>query len=1043
MAGLNPTPSLDDPSTWDDAAQPGAQNDNPSSTNNQIDSTLSDQTGENPDDPSTWGAVEPPVSTAQKLEAFGGAAVKAGVQGMADVRAGQAGARVMAPAGEAIGGPVVGAIAGAVGAVGGVAASEYAGSQAQKAIQVRLSSGVAVGFDNYQDVPLELRPWVVAGEAMGGSLGFATLPLSMAGSGARLTVPALSADMSTWQALTTPSVYRATAARAINTMVNTAANSPLGFMFNEGRFGLTAGAYGAYAASVHPDSPWRIATAEAIGGTLTPTRWLGFLLGKFATPVSAIAKTVLGPLGDTAAGNIPIIGKMLKAPAAAVQKGAQDFLGRVTTAYEEDPADIAKRLLDPNGPTGLYSAAKANSPALAKLQNTLASYSSQFGDAARDATVNGLGQLQQQIDDLRKVGTPEALKLAADMKQQFDEGQIGQTLNNATNDALQAANDYLPTGAADTSAYAQKAAGIIGNAQDSVRDVSEEMYTRLANGPYKVSIGTQGFEDAVNDVQRNHMLSTEALEPIVGDFYGLVSKRIGLDQQIYAMDRGGAVAPENQAAYMDLLKQKQDLGETTFKEMNILHSRVLGLIRDLREGSQSRSPNPELAYAYGKIAEGIQQDRNGALADDSAGQQLLSDANGWTKKMYDVFYRTFVGNVIGQTAAGGDRMPPELVLENAYAGGGAGAAVKSNALSEAARMGDQAQALMGQSLSDAQSRYFAQMQQTQQDALRAVAGSVRNNSTGRVDAGALADWRKTHAQVLENFPELNSQLATTQRAQEYLDATQSDTQKTLRDIQTGSAATKLLGYQDPADRIQEIMTTSKQPDKDLQDVVQLAAGANDGGAASEGLQNSVYSWLIKQASPGGKFSFQKYNEILNSPFTPSSPMSVADVLVKSGAVQHSSMYGLQKWLGRAAQLEGQLGDTSQIDQGLPISGKQNLITGPIKDFVVRFAGARTANAVARATVGVGGTSLQTANLGTRVARSIFDQVPNAKVREVLMQASKDPEMMADLMQGVKPLKPKDAMRWSLQMNAYLAKAGVWGWQANSWDNRNNADDNNQ
>ena len=92
---------------------------------------------------------------------------------------------------------------------------------------------------------------------------------------------------------------------------------------------------------------------------------------------------------------------------------------------------------------------------------------------------------------------------------------------------------------------------------------------------------------------------------------------------------------------------------------------------------------------------------------------------------------------------------------------------------------------------------------------------------------------------------------------------------------------------------------------------------------------------------------------------------------------------------------------------------------PIYDLLLRIAGS---NIGAAGAVGqVSGSPLVAAQAGSRAAKTLLNQMPRAKVQQILIEAMKNPNLMKILL-----TKPTNINRRLLtnQINAYLIAAGI-------------------
>jgi hypothetical protein len=176
------------------------------------------------------------------------------------------------------------------------------------------------------------------------------------------------------------------------------------------------------------------------------------------------------------------------------------------------------------------------------------------------------------------------------------------------------------------------------------------------------------------------------------------------------------------------------------------------------------------------------------------------------------------------------------------------------------------------------------------------------------------------------------------------------------------------------------------------------------------LKSAVLDYAYTKAGGmSGKFSVQAYKDALFEPLARNQP-SISYLLRASGAMSLTEVKNTLRLIQPMARVE------MAMKNGIPID---NVIEGAdaVTDLALRMAGSSIGLEAAPG----GRGNLIAASAGSKAVRKIFDELPNATVRQILENASKDPEMMAILLEkGKTPKQQIDIY------NRLLSKLGSMG-----------------
>jgi hypothetical protein len=248
--------------------------------------------------------------------------------------------------------------------------------------------------------------------------------------------------------------------RFVSAFGETARRSPVAFMGTEAATAATMGVAGGASESYFPGQTGVRLGAEVTAGVLTPTKLL----------VSAVdlAKTGLKSMksGYTNRAN-------------SLELKATNLLLDALEKSGEDPLALAKALRQqiPGSVPTPTSGQKTGSRALMDLETALSEHHAQFGGETKQQAINSMRAYQALIDNLQKIGNPESLKIAAQLRQTNFDNMLNARLSAA--DA--AAAQKIATISKDTPA-ARAAIGDIVKVETELalrqaRDYESELWT--------------------------------------------------------------------------------------------------------------------------------------------------------------------------------------------------------------------------------------------------------------------------------------------------------------------------------------------------------------------------------------------------------------------------------------------------------------------------------------------------------------------------------------------------------------------------------------
>lgn len=389
-----------------------------------------------------------------------------------------------------------------------------------------------------------------------------------------------------------------------------------------------------------------------------------------------------------------------------------------------------------------------------------------------------------------------------------------------------------------------------------------------------------------------------------------------------------------------------------------------------------------------------EQMADGALADmaDIPGN-AAQKARLWSKTLNDEFTRTFAGDALAVKGSGAPRIESEAMLEKAFGGGGTLANKRFEQLQQA-------------STYSGPSRMVAE----QEEFLRAASAAAIDPQTGAVNPRSLEAFKAKNSAMLDRFPALKKDLSNAASAEQAFRDVQAASKIASKAIEQRTAFSSILKNENPADAVKRTLN-SANPQRDYRELVKLANRGPDGSV--DGLKAATLDYASRAAtSSTGDFSFSRYRQILNEPLSRNGN-SLISTMKLNKVMSPDEANRLKKILQRAEVIEGSIGTKARMDE---------LIAAPdmLFDFVVRAVGANVGGASVLGQAS--GAPLVMAGAGSKVARNVFEKIPRTRIMDVLMEASKNPQLMAALLE--KPVNPIRARHLHRQVNAFLIQAGL-------------------
>lgn len=646
---------------------------------------------------------------------------------------------------------------------------------------------------------------------------------------------------------------------------------------------------------------------------------------------------------------------------AGRETAAGQVLNNIVRESGED-ADVLVRLLRESGidGTNLTAGQLTGSPALIALETKLAKESGKYGVELARRAEEGFKDIQNMITALRATGDPAALAEAADLRMRYFRTLIAGRVQVAEREAMDAAGRITGDSPRDMAGLSKKAGEALSSAMDDARAVEMDLWSKVTRD---TPAGMSAIGRTYDNI-RASLLPEEKLPEIVEGF-------------ITRMRGEGAT------------------GATNTGELILLRSRLLALAKE--SAGQGKAND---ARVYGELAEAALDDLDVAFG--RGADEAYTSARTFSRELHDHFTRTFAGDTLAVDKTGAARIPPELLLRRATAGGREAAELRLREIEEAT--GFVASHLPN---SPEAAANVTQMLDAQSRVLRLMASEAVDPNSGRVSTTRLGRFLRDNEAMLDKFPEVRKDLQAALKSEQALESLETAVQSRSKWVEAKSLLGRLTNVENPSDLVTQSVNGAN-PEGQLGALARLAR--RGGVKATDGLRSSVIDYALDKAtSTTGELSLPKLHGALFEPMQAGS-RSVMDVMVGNGVISRTDA----KKLGDAFERAGRIANAAKGNKALDeVIGDLDAFS----DLIARVAGARLGAVFAE-----GGPSLIAASRGSQFARNVIGKIPAGKVTQVLREATLNPRFMVMLLE--QPKTQAEGIRLARQIHAYLWQTGV-------------------
>lgn len=855
-----------------------------------------------------------------------------------------------------------------------------------------ITGGVAGYFGGAELVKLvpglsreDLAPYRAGGVTFGESIGFAPVAFGL---------PTMSGNM---------------VSRFISQIGTSARKAPGTFLGAETASATGAGVASGVSEVYFPDDPFAKTVAEVTGG---------MALGSIPRLVINGTSTVLN--------NISNIASSVKGGS-----GEQRAADRLRTILEENGEDwraVSRALSRPT--TGGVTASAAQtlgisgtrgSPALSALETSLARSNAKFGVENTEQGMLALNGYKNLLKELDKIGSPEALRTAAELRKDWFDNLLGGRLASAHADAAAKISRITQDTPNSRAQIGQIVKTEVEGALKDARDYEKSLWSDAFKDSLRL---TRQGDVIVRQLKPNNTVRTfldfasestpefvrYEIKPAVKEMLG----RLGVNDSMLQAYRDGKVTRTflETGRVPDEILQKTLAKETSVQDMINIRSDLLAMARTASSKGESAD-----AALYGKLAESVLDDM---ATLNTAGYDR---ARMFSRALNDNFTRTFAKDITGTVRTGAEKIPPEILVTKAFGQNADMVAMRMNDIEGAVGMirreydeavknfgANSPQAIRLQPTADLADQRVVSVRDAQERVLRLAAAKSVDPNTGRLNAGALQRFVQENRTMLDRFG-VTSDLEDAVKAENLFRSVNDTNSAVNRTLRKQTAFSKLLKFENPTDAITSALN-SGTPTKNIGQLVRFAK--SQGQDAIDGLKSSVYDYAFLKAGGENKFNAAAYEKALFQPLAPGKP-SLVKVLRDNGVMSLTEVKNIRALINPMKRVEEAMGNRRQLEE--VISGAD-----AATELGLRILGAKMGSVIHGGMGGSQSGGLIAASAGSQALRSMFDKMPNFMTRTVLENATKDPKLMALLLQKGK--SGRDRVYIARSLHGYLGAAGM-------------------
>jgi len=708
----------------------------------------------------------------------------------------------------------------------------------------------------------------------------------------------------------------------------------------------------------------------------------------------------------------------------------------LTRIIEEGGGDVSKiiSLLRQPLPTGVTPTAgqMTGVPVLNALEASLAKYHAKYSGEIREQGENAFKAYQMMVGKLRELGTPDALSKAAEMQSQYFDRLLNDRIVFAHADAAEKIARITKDRPSARGEIGQIVKDNVESALKEARDVESQLWNEAYKKSFKTvkgatvpkAVNVTGTSRAILDVIDSFSPETYVYD--VPAKFKAMTARLGITGEMIKNYEAGKMTKE----YLEtgivpdrFLPDLKSIKPFSVPELIKIRS---DLLNDARKASTGASPDANMARVYGNVAESILDDLSVGLKSPD-----YDIARQYSKSLNDTFTRTFAGEMQRTGVSGAEKLPAEILVSRAFGRNADLTAMRMDQIEDAAQfMIDQQRQITSDFPRSAQAGILRQAGEGAQQRVSSILDAqtrimrlaaadavdlVRNPTTGqieqRLNTTKLMNWAAENKPLLDKLG-ITPDLENAEKAENFFNLVQRRNSVLNNRLRKQFTFSKVLAVENPTKAVTQALRSSKP----LTAINSLTKLAKKGGQeAVDGLKSTIFDYAFTQASnpKTGGMSPQIFMDALFRPLAQGKP-SLYAIMRSQGIMTKADGDNIRALLNPMLRIEREMARGNAVDEIVTAAG-------PAGDLALRVIGAKLGSIVSQAAGGSGG-SLIAASAGSKYMREIFDKMPNASIKSLLEQATKDPTFMADMLERRGQL-PREKLNFGRRMHGYLLAQG--------------------
>jgi hypothetical protein len=784
---------------------------------------------------------------------------------------------------------------------------------------------------------------------------------------------------------------------------------PKSYLVGETLSGVGAGVAGGTAVEYAPDSPGTRVVAEVVGGLFSP--------GRFVANATGSTKDFLGTMVRSMSTD------------SRQARAANRLYSILDETGEDIPALIRK--LEANLPPGVTTTAaqKTGSPTLGVLETTLARSNPRYAAEIRKQGLDSIRAYELLIENLNTVGTPQAFRQAAVLREKMFTDLLDSRLQAAEVDAA----TKVARITRDTPAARVEIGRIVQqNTEDALRDA--RLYEKsLWLDAYRDTLKRKTVQGETTLVPRNVVpentgrsaleiatsMSPERFNSLPTEVRQIMT-RLGVTQDAISQFAAGRRTQEFiDTGVVPSQYLTQPAGpRTTKRESVFARTDVEDLINirsDLLDFARNASVRGEVANAgfYSKLADGVLRDL------DAMRLPNYDKARDFSRTLNDYFTRSFASEVNKGTTRGMPQYAPEILVQRAFGASNDLAALRMQEIEGAVGMmrtqydeavkkfgakSQQAQAL--KPMADLADQNVASIRDAQTRVYRLAAAKAIDPVTGRVNERMLTKFVNENKPVLDRL-QITPDLTDAAKAENVFRGLQTENNQVMKSVNEQAAFARVVQYENPTNAIADALN-SKNPVRNFAGMVRMAE--RGGPEAVAGMKASLFDYAFIKAGGERGFSPAAFQKVLFEPLSPGQP-SLFSIMRSQNVMSIGEGKNLRRLIAPMERIETALKNNQLMDE--VVQGGD-----AVTELALRVIGSRIGGAVADGGPG----SLIAASAGSKYMRQMFDKTPTLFIRGIIEESTKDPQLLAQLLK--RGTTEQEKFQMARALHGYMVASGI-------------------